>query len=70
VPAPHAPATMPLRPVEQQRSFHPVETPGLGSRTRQELAHATRSCEHRSTWAGHSGGTGAGTAGAAGSRRE
>ena len=32
----------------------------LGSRTRQELAHAKRSCEHRSTWAGHSGGTGAG----------
>ena len=45
-------------------SLHPVETPGLGSRTRQELAHATRSCEHRSTWAGHSGGTGAGTTGA------
>ena len=70
VPAPHAPATMPLRPVEQQRSFHPVETPGLGSRTRQELAHATRSCEHRSTWAGPSGGTGAGTTGAAGSRQK
>jgi hypothetical protein len=59
-----------LGPMAFMPSLHPVETPGLGSRTRQELAHATRSCEHRSTWAGHSGGTGAGTTGAAGSRRK
>ncbi|QEW23966.1 Transposase DDE domain protein (plasmid) [Marinibacterium anthonyi] len=69
VPTTHAPAMLPLRPVEQQRSSHLVETPGPGRRTRQALAHATRSCEHRSTWAGRSGGTGAGTTGAAGSRR-
>lgn len=70
VPMTPALAMMPSRPGARRQSFRRGGLRGLGSRTRPELAREMRSCEHRSTWVGRCGETGAGITAVAGWRRK